>query len=465
MHVRSRRSFLAGLALTLASLAVGATPAAAAGTYRYPSARCPDTGPKGLQACVDAAAPGSTIIIVDEVVDESVYVGKSLTLRGDSRRYRPILFSIGFGVDSGGSAVRLAIEDVRVRRRIYASRVDSGSGHRFTFRRVEVGRGEPDAQGLSVAAEVPVTVVVEDSWLSSGASQTRALAFYAMHAAGTSRVRAVGNRISQAGKPLAGSGVSVYADGAGTTEVDIHNNSIHDAAQDGAGGASGILVHATGVPTVDVDVVGNTVAGSKAAAFTLWNTVGVGGRVVLDLFDNSFTHSLQGVVISERVAGTTSLRSGYNNTYRNTLTDYYQDRGRGAGDIHKDPRFVDLADGDLRLRASSPLVDRGKVCQPGGLVIRDAAGRHRLAGSSIDIGAFERGGRSGGGKVVMGTSRRDVLRGSKGADILCGMGGDDRLCARDRTTGNDFVDGGSGRDRATVDRRDRRRSIEATGGC
>jgi hypothetical protein len=280
-----------------------------------------------------------------------------------------------------------------------------------------------------------------------------------------SSVRFVGNTISQSGKPRAGSGVSVYADGAGRTKVGIHNNSIHDATQDNAGGASGILLYATAVSTVDADVVGNTVAGSRAAAFTLWNSVAAGGRVTLDLFDNTFSHSRVGVVITEKVPGTTTLRAGHNNTFQNTNGDYYQDRGRGPGDIHRDPRFVDLADGDLRLRSSSPLVDRGRTCQPGGLAIRDAAGRHRVAGKSVDIGAFERGGRAGGGKVVMGTSRRDVLRGSKGADVLCGMGGDDRLCARDGTRGNDFVDGGSGRDRATIDQRDRRRSIEVTGRC
>src|SRR5690606_32449781 len=141
----------------------------------------------------------------------------------------------------------------------------------------------------------------------SGASQVRALGFYSQQNEGTSRVRFVGNTISQAGKPVAGSGIMVYAAG-GALDVRIHNNSVHEAAQSTAGGASGILLYTDGRPKVDASVVGNTVVGSRAAAFMLWNRVAAGGHVRLDLFDNSFSHSRQGIVITEDVPGTTAVR-------------------------------------------------------------------------------------------------------------------------------------------------------------
>ncbi len=47
------------------------------------------------------------------------------------------------------------------------------------------------------------------------------------------------------------------------------------------------------------------------------------------------------------------------------------------------------------------------------------------------------------GRHVVGTPRRDVLRGSRGRDVLCGLGGRDRLVGG---RGNDWLAGGGGRD-------------------
>jgi Bacterial Ig-like domain (group 1)/RTX calcium-binding nonapeptide repeat (4 copies) len=52
--------------------------------------------------------------------------------------------------------------------------------------------------------------------------------------------------------------------------------------------------------------------------------------------------------------------------------------------------------------------------------------------------------RSGGGFIIVGTNRDDVLRGSPGRDIICALRGDDIVRARG---GKDVVIGGPGRDR------------------
>ena len=84
------------------------------------------------------------------------------------------------------------------------------------------------------------------------------------------------------------------------------------------------------------------------------------------------------------------------------------------------------------------------------------------------------------GCTIWGTAANDLLPGTRGRDRICGLGGNDRLLggpAADvlrggagadtllaRDGARDLVDGGSGRDRATVDRRlDTLRSIERRG--
>jgi Ca2+-binding RTX toxin-like protein len=101
------------------------------------------------------------------------------------------------------------------------------------------------------------------------------------------------------------------------------------------------------------------------------------------------------------------------------------------------------ATGGLALQATSPLIDAGQVCSPGGVAITDAAGHTRLAGPSVDMGAFERDAGPTTGVALVGGGGPDSLVGTPGADILCGMGGDDKL---EGGGGRDYLDGGAGAD-------------------
>lgn len=460
-----RHRTVATAALTVALSATGLATSVPAGaapqTVRYPSVECPDTGATGLQDCVDGIGAGSTVVLADEVVDEDVQIAKSLTLRG-ARGIRPMLGYILLEDAGAGSSVRIDISDVRLRSGIIGTTFDQGSGHEVSIRRVEVGRGSGTASGIQVGSIVPTSLTVEDSYVRSVQEEQPALYFHSARDGGRARFRAVRNRITERGSTGGLGGIGAAISGKGSTDVRILGNAIVDVAQSGE--VAGIALAVSDTVTVDADVVGNTVAVSGGGGMLLQAIVDPPGRVRLDLFDNSFTQAAYGVYVSVDDGANATIRAGHNNTYATKVGDGFGRFSKGPGNLHANPRFVDLAKGDLRLRADSPLIDKGMVCTPGGQLATDAAGRHRLAGRSVDIGAYERGAGRASGVMRMGTSASDRLRGTSGRDILCGLGGDDTLCAKDGR-GGDWVDGGPGRDRGRTDGGDRRRSIESTGGC
>ena len=212
-----------------------------------------------------------------------------------------------------------------------------------------------------------------------------------------------------------------------------------------------------------MDIVGNTIELSQTDGIQQRNMLTGVGRLTLDVYDNIFSNT-DGFAIRLDTGdpGTFRFRGGYNARYQ-TLGLSLDGQSAGSGNRSVNPRYVNRAGGDLRLRADSPLIDKGLVCTPGGVSIREAAGRHRLKGGSVDIGAYERDAGSASGVVRLGTSGPNTLTGTTGKDILCGFGGNDTLCAKDGKRG-DYADGGSGRDKARTDTGDIRRSIEVSGG-
>jgi Ca2+-binding RTX toxin-like protein len=149
-----------------------------------------------------------------------------------------------------------------------------------------------------------------------------------------------------------------------------------------------------------------------------------------------------------------TFRAGNNDRFDNRSPDLLAGHSVGTGNLALKPRFVNAATGDLRLKAKSKLVDQGVVCSPGGVEDVDADGNGRLAGASVDMGAFESGAvLTSGGQAFVGTAGADVLLGTPGNDIMCGYGGDDAL---DGAEGDDYISGGAGNDlmfgRAGADR-------------
>lgn len=59
----------------------------------------------------------------------------------------------------------------------------------------------------------------------------------------------------------------------------------------------------------------------------------------------------------------------------------------GGGNVDADPRFVDAAGGDLRLRYDAPVIDAGH--SPSATTETDLAGHPRIMGDAVDMGAYE----------------------------------------------------------------------------
>lgn len=464
MSIGRLRSLVSALVLSAASVGVSpAAPAAAATTFQYPSVACPTDGDHGLQDCIDAAAAGDTIVLVSEInPDGPIIIKKSLTLKGSSRSHEPRLPFIAIGADD--EPVAITVQDVRVSGRVLANMPATPGGHTVTLRRISV-RGD-DAEGVRFATQGPASFTLEQSVVNDrDDSHADALSLFAEDPDGLVTMRVVGNRISMRGNPTSDSGIGLTAVGDGTLKATIHNNTVWDVARCLCGNASGIALSVSDAIRADVDVVGNTVDRSATSGLSARNQLDGDGRFTLDVFNNVFSHmSHYAMRIDGAGPSPIRFRAGYNARYKVALGNLLAGRSAGPGNLRVNPRYVDRARGDLRLRADSPLIDKGVVCSSGGVSIRDAAGNHRLKGRSVDIGAYERGAGSASGLAKVGTSGNDTLVGGSGRDILCGFGGNDRLCARDGK-GGDYVHGGSGRDRAATDRADTRRSIEATTTC
>jgi Ca2+-binding RTX toxin-like protein len=498
--VRARRSIsaLATLAIVSMGLGVVAGPVSAGGpvTVQYPSSECPDTGDDGLQQCIDSLEAGSTVVLASEILDEAVEITKDLTLRAVDRSLQPRLTKLSIRT-ADTDPLRVTVQDTRFTDYARVS-LSQGTGHDVRLRRLEIGKGD-GSRGVEITTQVPASVTVEGSYIGSDEDdQDNALFMFAEDPDGPVIFRAIGNRISLRGHPDSASGVYLALEGDGSVRADILNNTIWDVGRCNCGAAAGISVLPNGPMTVDVNIVGNTI--ERAFTSAVSQRAGT-GAMRLDVFNNIFSHiSGPAVRLDRGTPDILDFRAGYNDYYASGA-NLLDGQSAGPGNRRDNPGFVDRAAGNFKLRASSPLIDKGLVCSPGGIANLDAAGRGRLAGSRVDMGAFERGAGTPTGVARVGSGGGNTLDGTSGDDILCGYGGDDTLrgkggrdyldggsdddrltggsgpdrsyggsgrdtiCSNDGVRGNDRADGGSGTDKGRTDSGDTKVSIEGSAAC
>jgi hypothetical protein len=500
METQHVRGMLLATAVSLTTLAIAAPPAAAAPvTVNYPSSGCPVAGDHGLQDCIDGVDPGSTVILTTEIIDEAAFINKSLTLRAVDRTLQPVLLGVGINSPSTGAA-KIVVQDIRLSLTILVN-LTTGSGHSVTIQRVDIGRGAPGPRGIIVQSDVPATIAIENSFIRSDQeNEASVLTLATQNSSGLVHYRVVGNKITAHGDTKSNAGIDLIMEGSGTVVADIYNNVIWDVATCHCGAASGIAVLPDPKVRADVNIVGNTIDNSRTDAIQQRNDLTT-GRLYLDVFNNILTHnSSEALNLESGKPGSLVFRAGFNDRFANGNPDNLDGQSAGPGNLNLDPRYVNPNARDLHLQSNSPLNNKGATCSPGGIADPDAAGRHRLNGPEVDIGAYEIGGVAITGVVRVGTSAAETLNGTNGQDILCGYGGadilkglnasdyldggsgpdrvvggsgvdrvfgnldNDHLCTLDGTSG-DLADGGPGADTAVTDPGDTRVSIEGTGGC
>jgi Ca2+-binding RTX toxin-like protein len=440
---------LAAGALGAVALVVAPTPVASAAptTWFYPSVDCPLNGSDGLQNCIDHAASGDTIEITQEILTDVAIVNRSLTIKPDSPSLHPQLTYLAIRDQDldGFRDIDVTVSGLRVTLGVEGT-LRYGVRDHVTLQHDVVGLGETNTRGIVVDAESPVDLDVESSYARTTDHQSASLELYAQHASGTSRFRAVGNKVTQHLAPNhdSGSGIQVESTNGSRIDAAIYNNRVWDVVGDDAGGASGIFLYPDSASSMNADLVGNTFDTVGSHAISLRNDVDASHHVTLNVFDNIVSHATgSGVALNSSVPGTLRFHAGYNDFFKLGQPNFYDGSKPGPGNRKVNPRYVDRPSGDLRLEHSSRLIDAGQACTSGGLANLDAAGHGRVAGTDIDMGSYEVGAGRPTGKVRFGTGHHDTLRGTSGRDILCGFGGNDTLRGRGAA---DFIDGGGGSD-------------------
>jgi hypothetical protein len=491
----------AALALTLGMTAP--SPANAAGTtWLFPSTDCPLAADHGLQDCIDKTASGDTIVITaDALAANGAQISHSLTMRAEAG-LDPTLDDLGVS-DTGNTApitvsvTGLTFSDIFLN----FSDVDGNSVSLHNVNAIQVP-GFTDYPVEMFAARSGTFRYVHGS-LRNGTNEGYGVLLYATNSAQLN-AWVIGTHYRDVATNGGDTAIAAESEGTSTLDAHVYNNDIFEAGGSSAGAASGIFADASNTSRLSVDIVGNTIDRSRAKAtpgadidgIEVRNDLTGAGSLDVRIFDNVLSQNT-GVGISLPTGSDQSFSLGYNDFWKNGEGDADGVSDLGPHNLHVDPMYVDPADGNLHLRAGSPVIDAGQVCSPGGVANPDAANNARLEGASVDLGAYERGSSPPTGVVRLGTNKADTLTGTPGADILCGYGGpdhlsggpggdyldggaaadvltggpgpdrmfggfgNDRLCAKDGS-GTDLVDGGPGSDVARTDPTDRKVSIEGT---
>ncbi len=495
---------------TAAALAIAATfgvaaptPAAAAGTtWSFPSSDCPLAENHGLQDCIDKTAAGDTVVITqDPLASNDATIKHSLTLRAQAG-LDPVLGRLS--VDDTDNTVAMTVNVTGLTFALVAASFTAVDGNELALDRVTVQTPPGgDSEPIFVLATRRADFSLTRGDLLDGHDQGDGVNID-VEGSGQLRASVIATRIRSDAPNGSESGISIDTSNQATASADLMNNDIFGMGGCDCGAASGIALEADQATHLRANVVGNTIDRTRASlsasipAIEIDNDTTPTGSLSVAVFDNILSRSATFGIEVGGSGSATSVSLGFNDYWHNGGGDVFGVTSEGQDNLHVDPKYVDATHGDLRLAAHSPVVDEGEVCSPGGVANPDASGNARLHGTSVDMGAYERGASAPTGIAAFGTGAANTLTGTAGDDILCGLGGadrllgnggadyldggkgadvviggpgpdrlfggggDDTLCSKDGVGGNDVDDGGKGDDRVRADAGDRRVSIEGT---
>jgi hypothetical protein len=142
-------------------------------------------------------------------------------------------------------------------------------------------------------------------------------------------------------------------------------------------GCVGVIIHGN---SQNVTITNNTISAGRYDGILVWGPTASASLIR----NNIVTDSNFGINAGD---GGTIVRMDHNNAYGNRRGDYNYDSALSeANNISQDPRFVDAANGDYRLRFGSPSIDSGTAVDAPD---HDVLGTARPQGSGLDMGAYE----------------------------------------------------------------------------
>jgi hypothetical protein len=426
-----------------------------AATFEFPGAAPCNTT---LQACIDGLPSGSTIEIATNTpiaVNAPIDIeDKSLTIR-PKPGFKPVLegdavmgpraLTMFAGPGSPPTTMRIIALTMREMQVRMISQDDDDSMHEFVIRDSRVGHSHDhnNTPGVALGQRSPSRVSVLNNVVRSNGQPIQVSHFSHL---GPTYALIEGNRVEPVEDDYAANGIETRADGTSLQTTDVFNNVILDSGRCFCGNPAGISTFTPTGANGRFNIVGNTIHRTADPLPGIWVIASEPTTQVVNIFNNSFSN-MDGPAfrLPENSPGL-KVQNGYNNIFNAgaPVLGHYK---LGPHTTNLNPRYRNASEGNFRLNGSSPLIDRGRVCQIGGLGRSDAARHFRLARASVDIGAYEYGsnGAPPTGRNLFGTGGANTLTGIGGRDILCGFGGRDVLRGKGAA---DWVEGGDGRDRS-----------------
>jgi hypothetical protein len=371
----------------------------------YPgSAGCTTT----LQACIDAAASGETIQIdTDDRIDEHIDIAKSLTLTRAPNR-NPVIGAVAEdprsitirdpdpeGDPEALGPVNVTLSHLELDNAVLTITLSpAGSGHHVLVENCMISHHQQldGSRGVDIGVNAPATVIFKNNTVATTGTPL-SIAMDLM--SGTASVTALGNTLTASLEEYSASGVALefLGNGTGVVNVDLYSNLIYGVGLcSGCCGcsAAGITVGVSGRANANIDIINNTVDDLKGAASGIQvRTPDTRSHVSLNIFNNIISRAQGSAVQMPDQSDQLVLANDYNAFHENGEEDWGGYSG-GPHTIHLvDSPFVNVLANDYHLLATTPLVGGGWNDPPGGLPTHDADGDPRVAGGTVDIGAFE----------------------------------------------------------------------------
>ena len=206
------------------------------------------------------------------------------------------------------------------------------------------------------------------------ANEVVGISLLAEHDSGLVSVRLVGNIVDLHANPGGGSGIRWGTQGDGDGRLDVLNT-VRPREPAGALGElePGRIRSMGPEPRTSMSPEVRS-TDPKGPGVFVSSRVDAPGQVRVAVFGTIVSNAKAPAIALQALHPATLVyRGGFNDIFGSDAS-HLGGRPAGAGNLKLDPRYVDGASGDLRLRGSSPLIDRGVVCSPAGVANLDAAG-------------------------------------------------------------------------------------------